>query len=136
MAAPSYISDDTPNAPATTLAHFDLLVPGLVNTGRVFPRLPPATLVQLALARGEGELTSSGALVAMTGERTGRSPKDRFIVREAMSSEDIWWGPVNHPMEASAFNRLLDKTLGYMQGRDVFVTDAWACADPHYRLPV
>lgn len=65
-----------------------------------------AQLVEFALARGEGELTANGALVAKTGERTGRSPNDRFIVKEASSENDIDWGSVNKPFAMDAFNAL------------------------------
>jgi phosphoenolpyruvate carboxykinase (ATP) len=114
----------------------DLRAHGLINPGPVHAHLSSAALVEHALQRGEGTLTARGALVATTGERTGRSPQDRFIVAESTSRDQIWWGPVNRAMEPAVFDRLLDKTLAYLQGRDLFVTDSWACADPRHRLQV
>ena len=117
-------------------APLDLRSQGILNPGKVYANLAPAALTELALARGEGILTSRGALVATTGKRTGRSPRDRFIVREPGSQEAVWWGAVNRPMEPATFDRLLDKVLAYFQKRDLFVVDAAACADPRHRLSV
>jgi phosphoenolpyruvate carboxykinase (ATP) len=114
----------------------DLAVHGLRTTGTVYARLAPAALVEWALKRGEGVLAAGGALVASTGSRTGRSPKDRYVVDEPASRADVWWGPVNRPMPADAFERLHHRVLAYLQGRDLFVADGSACADPRYRLPV
>jgi phosphoenolpyruvate carboxykinase (ATP) len=90
----------------------------------------------MALERGEGLLTAKGAFTAYTGSRTGRSPQDRFLVASPSVRDDIWWGPVNRPMETAVFERLHGRVLAYLQGRELFVCDAWTCADPHYRLPV
>ncbi len=115
---------------------FDLKVPGSINVGAIHANLTPPLLVEAALARREAILAENGALVAYTGSRTGRSPKDRTIVSEAGTRDDIWWGPVNRPMEPAAFEHLYDKVLAYLQGRDLFVTDGWGCADPRHRLNV
>jgi phosphoenolpyruvate carboxykinase (ATP) len=114
----------------------DLGVPGLLHPGTVHLRLSPAALVEQALARGEGTLTDRGALMANTGTHTGRAPKDRYLVVEPSSEKDIHWGPINRPMEPALFERLLHRACAYFQGRDLFVCDASACADPRYRLPV
>jgi phosphoenolpyruvate carboxykinase (ATP) len=109
---------------------------GLRHPGRVYANLSPAALVEVALARGEGILTDLGALAAYTGANTGRSPRDRYLVAEPTSQADILWGPVNRPMEPAAFDRLADRVRAYFQGRDLFVADASACADPRHALPV
>jgi phosphoenolpyruvate carboxykinase (ATP) len=114
----------------------DLRGQGLINPGRIFANLTSPVLVEQALARGEGLLTDHGALVAYTGARTGRSPRDRFVVKEPTSQADVWWGPVNKPMEQAAFDRLLAKVRAYLQGRDLFVVDGAACAEPRHRFPV
>jgi phosphoenolpyruvate carboxykinase (ATP) len=114
----------------------DLGVHGLVNPGLVHARLAPAALVGLALARGEGLLADNGALVAYTGERTGRSPQDRFVVADPASKDQVWWGPVNRPMGPDAADRLHGRLRAYLQGRDLFVCDGYACADPRHRLNV
>ncbi len=117
-------------------AAIDLGVPGLTNPGRVYAHLAPAALVEQALRRGEGQLTDQGALNAFTGSRTGRSPKDRYIVEEPTIKEQIWWGAVNRPLAPTVFDRLLDKVTAYLQRRDLFVFDGAACADPRHRLGV
>jgi phosphoenolpyruvate carboxykinase (ATP) len=109
---------------------------GIINTGRVYWNLAPASLVEQAVLRGEGELTDGGTIAIITAPYTGRSPNDKFITREPSSQDDIWWGKVNQPMEEAAFNRLLDKMLAYFQGHDLFVKDVFAAADPQYRLRV
>jgi phosphoenolpyruvate carboxykinase (ATP) len=114
----------------------DLRPHGIINPGLLHANLSPAALVETALRRDEGQLADNGALVAYTGSRTGRSPQDRYVVTEPPSRDQIWWGPVNRPLEPAAFQRLLDKALAYAQGRELFVFDGWAGADPRYRLPV
>jgi phosphoenolpyruvate carboxykinase (ATP) len=114
----------------------DLRALGLINPGAIHANLSPAALVEHALSRDEGILAANGALVAYTGSYTGRAPQDRYVVAEPASKDQIWWGPVNRPLEPAAFERLLDKVYAYLQRRDLFVCDAWACAEPRYRLPV
>jgi phosphoenolpyruvate carboxykinase (ATP) len=118
------------------LAAVDLSGCGLRHTGPVHANLSAAPLVELALARGEGVLAANGALVASTGARTGRSPKDRYVVADASSQKEVWWGEVNHPMPPDAFERLRHRVLAYLQNRELFVADGSACADPQYQLPV
>jgi phosphoenolpyruvate carboxykinase (ATP) len=98
--------------------------------------LSPAALTEIALARGEVLLSHKGAVVANTGSRTGRSPQDRYIVATPATKDEIWWGPINRPFEAAAFDALFKRISAYLQGRELFITDGWACADPRYRLQV
>jgi phosphoenolpyruvate carboxykinase (ATP) len=128
--------DQRSEARVNAKSDLDLSAHGLINLGKVHVNLSPAVLTEMALARGEGSLGSKGAFVAYTGSRTGRSPQDRFIVATPTARDEIWWGPVNRPMEAAVFDRLFDKVRAYLQGRDLFVKDAWACADPRHRLSV
>jgi phosphoenolpyruvate carboxykinase (ATP) len=114
----------------------DLRAHSLINPGTIYANLSSAALAELAVQRGEGILAARGALTALTGKYTGRSPQDRFLVIESPSKEHIWWSPINRPMEASFFLRLLDKVQGYLQKRDLFVFDGWACADPKHRLNI
>ena len=93
-------------------------------------------LYERAIRNGEGAIAAGGALLCETGEHTGRSPKDKFIVRDATSDADVDWGPVNQPMEPAAFTRLLGRVQAYLQNRDVFVQDLYAGADPAHRLSV
>ncbi|MXR69553.1 phosphoenolpyruvate carboxykinase [Shewanella sp. JBTF-M18] len=95
-----------------------------------------AQLVEFALARGEGELTANGALVAKTGERTGRSPNDRFIVKEASSENEIDWGSVNKPFAMDAFNALWDRVATYLADKETFVSELEVGADPEHYQPI
>lgn len=109
---------------------------GLVNLGNVHWNLPPALLIEQALARKEGVLATNGAFTATTGSHTGRSPKDKYIVSHPAYAEDIWWGENNHPLSHEHFAAVRQSLSAYLQGRDVFVLDAAAGADPAYRMPI
>lgn len=109
---------------------------GLVNLGTINWNLSPAVLVEHALARKEGELAANGAFAATTGSHTGRSPKDKFVVTNEESDAKIWWGENNHPMTPENFEVVRRSLADYLQGRDVYVLDAAASADPHYRMPI
>ncbi len=89
-----------------------------------------------ALARGEGTLAEGGPLVVDTGRFTGRSPKDKFVVREPGSEERIWWGQVNQPLEEEGFDGLRAKLVAHLDGGEVYVVDAFAGADPAHRIGV
>jgi phosphoenolpyruvate carboxykinase (ATP) len=110
---------------------------GLSPTGAVHWNLVAAQLVEAAARRGEGELAAMGPFVAITSPHTGRSPNDKFIVEDAATSDDIWWGKVNRPFPPEAFDRLLADVQQYLSGRDeLFVQDLYAGADPAHRLRV
>lgn len=98
--------------------------------------LPVVKLIESALRDGEGRLTSAGALQIKTGKFTGRSPKDRFIVREAQTADHIAWGEVNQALTPEQFDSLYEKAMNYMEDRHLFVFDGYAGADPEYRLPI
>ncbi|HKQ47083.1 MAG TPA: phosphoenolpyruvate carboxykinase (ATP) [Phycisphaerae bacterium] len=93
-------------------------------------------LVEMAVARQEGQLTSTGALAALTGKRTGRSPNDKFIVRDSSTEKTVDWGKVNKPVTPDAFDRLRKKTIEHLNHHELFITDALAGADPDYALPI
>ncbi|MBA2677693.1 MAG: phosphoenolpyruvate carboxykinase (ATP) [Ktedonobacteraceae bacterium] len=109
---------------------------GLVNLGTIHWNLSPAVLVERALIREEGVLASNGAFRATTGVHTGRSPKDKFIVSSEDLESKIWWGENNHPMSSETFEIIRRSLADYLQGRDVYVLDAAAGADPRYRMPI
>jgi len=113
---------------------FDLSAHGLVNTGPLHRNLSVAALVEQAVRRKEGVLSSLGAFAAYTGARTGRSPKDKFLVREAGVEPHVQWGPVNQPMSAAVFDRLHELILAYLQTRELFVFDGHVCAEPTERV--
>lgn len=119
------------------VSHYDLEKQfGINSAGTVFWNLTTPMLYEEAIKHREAEMVHMGALVARTGKHTGRSPQDKFIVREATSENDIWWGSVNRPIEPEYFDFLLEKILVYIQSRDLFVFDGYAGADERYRLPV
>jgi phosphoenolpyruvate carboxykinase (ATP) len=109
---------------------------GLVNLGNINWNLSPAVLVEHALRRGEGRLAANGAFAATTGVHTGRSPKDKFIVSNEETAAKIWWGENNHPMSGETFEVVRRSLADYLQGRDVYILDAAAGADPRYRMPL
>ena len=113
---------------------FDLRSAGIVSSGAVHRNLPPAGLIEAALRRGEGILTDHGAFAAFTGSRTGRSPKDKFLVRETSVEPHVNWGSVNQPMAPAIFARLADLVRAYLQNRELFVFDGYAAADPKHRI--
>src|SRR5215470_10412738 len=101
----------------------DLRSHGLSPVGSVYARLAPAEYLEHALARHEGLLADSGALVAYTGAQTGRSPRDKYFVTEPAVKNKINWGKVNLPLEPAAFDKLLGKVGDYLSARDLFVFD-------------
>ena len=109
---------------------------GVAGGGAIHRNLPPAELIARSLARAEGILAANGALVVRTGEPSGRSPKDRFIVKEGPAADLIHWGAVNQPCEPALFDRLLDKARGYLHDRELYVFDGFAGAERTYRLPI
>ncbi|MDX6379882.1 MAG: phosphoenolpyruvate carboxykinase, partial [Rubrobacteraceae bacterium] len=110
---------------------------GLVRYGAVHENLPPARLIEAAVRRREGMLAGNGALVAKTGKRTGRSPKDRFIIEDEVTRDKVDWGAINKPFSTEAFEALLGKATKYLGNLEEFyVVDAYVGADPRYRLNV
>lgn len=114
---------------------FDLASLGL-NVGTAHWNLSPEELVNKTLELGQGVLNDTGALCVSTGKFTGRSPKDKFTVKDAITEDSVDWGDVNIPMEPATFDKLYDKVCAYMAGKEVWVRDAYACADPAYRLNI
>ena len=108
---------------------------GITGLGRVAYNLIEPQLVQEAVARGEGTLGQGGAFLVSTGQFTGRSPKDKFVVRTPSVEDTIWWDN-NKPMDPAAFDRLHADMLAHMQGRDFFVQDLFGGADAAHRLDV
>jgi phosphoenolpyruvate carboxykinase (ATP) len=98
--------------------------------------LPTPTLYEESLKRNEGLMAHLGPLVVRTGQFTGRSPNDKFIVDEETSRGCVWWGEVNRPIDEERFDELHRRMASYLQGKDVFIQDCYSGADPKYRLPV
>ena len=98
--------------------------------------LSPAALYEEAIRRSEAAIVSTGALTAETGKHTGRSPRDKFFVKEPTSQDAIWWHPGNQPIASARFDGLLARMEEYIASHDVYTQDVYACADPRYRLRV
>lgn len=107
---------------------------GIKEASNVYWNLTPPELIEKALAREEGALTETGALACDTGTFTGRSPKDRFIVKDAKTAEAVWWGDINLPYDPQDFQALKEAMISNLKGRELYVRDAYAGADKHYRL--
>lgn len=101
-----------------------------------FWNLDSKALLDLALERNEGILTNTGALSCKTGEHTGRSPGDKFIVKDATTLQNVNWGSVNQPLTLENYTSLRYAQLDYLKGKELFVLDAFAGADPNYRIPI
>ena len=115
----------------------DLSQHGLEPSGNVHWNMGSEELHQMAVELNEAKLTSDSVLLAVTGERTGRSPNDRFIVDEVGMAEEVWWGEVNRPTAPAVFDRLLVKVQEHLNSvENVFVKDAFCGADKDYRMPV
>jgi phosphoenolpyruvate carboxykinase (ATP) len=88
------------------------------------------------LKKEQGAESSLGAIAVNTGEFTGRSPKDRFIVKDAVTKDKVWWSDINLPFDADKFDALYNKVAVYLSGKEIFVRDSYACADEDYKLNI
>jgi phosphoenolpyruvate carboxykinase (ATP) len=109
---------------------------GISTSGRIYRNPTTALLYTHALARGDGRLAEGGPLAVDTGRHTGRSPKDKFVVREPVSEDRIWWGSVNQPLDDASFEQLREKVVSSYATEDLYVVDAYAGADPAHRICV
>lgn len=99
-------------------------------------QLPSEELHKITIEKGQGVEVNSGALAVETGEFTGRSPKDRFIVKDDITKDEVWWSEINLAFEPDQFDKLYDKVTNYLSDKELFVRDAYACADDNYRLNI
>ncbi len=109
---------------------------GLANLNTVYWNLPLEALAEEIVFRGEGKIMAMGPIVVNSGKHTGRSAQDKFVVREATSEDNVDWGEYNRPLAPDKFDVLFSRMQGFLQGRDLFVQDCYAGADPEHRLPV
>ena len=119
-----------------TASQFGLNNHGILNPRKVYWNLPTGALYEEAVFRGEGSVAHLGPLVVKTGKHTGRAAADKFIVREQKTEEHVWWGEYNRPYNPETFNALAARMQAFFQGRDVFVQDLYAGADPDNALPI
>ena len=109
---------------------------GLSNLRKVYWNLTSEALYEEIVFRQEAKISHLGPIVANTGKHTARSANDKYVVKEASTEENIWWGEYNRPFSTDKFNGLVNRMQGFMQGRDVFVQDCYAGADPNYKMPI
>jgi len=109
---------------------------GLNNVGDTFWNLTPSELVEDIVVLGQGVLTDSGAIAIETGEFTGRSPQDRFIVCDSKTEDAVWWGDINKKFETEKYNALYNRMKAYLTNKDLYVRDAYACADDEHKLNI
>jgi phosphoenolpyruvate carboxykinase (ATP) len=110
---------------------------GLTSLDRIHYQLSPQELTQDTLRTGEGVLSDTGALVIKTGEFTGRSPKDKFIVKDAITEDTIHWNEFNLPIDEKYFDIVQKEIMNYLdQKSELWIRDCYACADPRYRLNI
>lgn len=114
----------------------DLIDLGLQNVKGVLWNLTPAELVTEAVKNGEGQLTDTGALMCRTGKFTGRSPKDRYIVKDDITKDTVWWGDVNISFDPDKFDALYNKLVASLGDKVLYVRDAFAGADPKYQMKI
>jgi phosphoenolpyruvate carboxykinase (ATP) len=107
-----------------------------IKNANVNYQLSPEQLHEIAIKEGQGVEASSGALAVNTGEFTGRSPKDRFIVKDDVTKDRVWWGPVNIPFDSDAFEKLYNKVSNYLSNKNLYVRDCYACADKDYKANI
>jgi len=107
-----------------------------IKNAKVNYQLSSSKLHDVTIAKGQGIETSTGALAVNTGEFTGRSPMDRFIVKDDITNDKVWWGEINIPFEREAFQKLYNKVVDYLSGKEVFVRDSYACANNNYKTNI
>ncbi len=98
--------------------------------------LSSETLTKITLEQKLGKLSDTGALAIKTGEFTGRSPKDRFIVKDDITKDKVWWGDINIPFDSEKFQKLYDKVTNYLSNKEMYVRDAYACADENFKMNI
>jgi phosphoenolpyruvate carboxykinase (ATP) len=125
------------SAPTMMVPKGNLLKIGIGEYTNIHYQLSPGELVQQTVANGQGKLNNTGALVIKTGEFTGRSPLDKFIVKDSVTENTVHWNNFNLPINEKYFNQLKKKLLAYLSNKDeVWVRDCAACAHPDYRINI
>lgn len=98
--------------------------------------LTPEELQKITVEKGLGQETANGTLAVNTGKFTGRSPQDRFLVKDEYTEDRVWWGRINKPISPENFDKLYDEVVSYLSGKEIYARDGYVCADPKYRLNV
>ncbi|WP_405292386.1 phosphoenolpyruvate carboxykinase (ATP) [Algibacter sp. Ld11] len=107
-----------------------------IDAAKVNWNLSPEELQKISVAEGSGEETANGTLVIKTGKFTGRSPQDRFIVKDDYTSERVWWGKTNKAVSPENFDKLEKEITNYLSGKEIYARDGYVCAEPEYRTNI
>lgn len=107
-----------------------------IKNATVHYQLSPDELHDISLQKGLAVEDSMGALAINTGEFTGRSPQDRFIVKDSITQDEVWWGKINLPFSPEKFDALYEKVVTYLSSKELYVRDSYVCSDPKYRLNI
>jgi len=107
-----------------------------INNAKINYQLSPDELHQITLDKNLGVEASSGALAINTGKFTGRSPQDRFIVKDDITKDKVWWGDINKPFDSEKFDQLYNKITDYLSDKEVYARDVFACADENYKMGI
>ena len=107
-----------------------------IKNAKLNYQLSPEELHEITIEKAQGTEVSAGALAVNTGEFTGRSPKDRFIVQDDITKDRVWWGEINIPFSPDLFDALYNKVVNYLSNKEVYVRDCIGCADENYKLNI
>ena len=107
-----------------------------IKNAKINYQLSPEQLHKITLEKGQGVESSTGALAVNTGKFTGRSPQDRFIVKDSITEDKVWWGNVNIPFDSDKFEKLLNKVTAYLSDKEIYVRDSYVCSEDKYRMNV
>ena len=107
-----------------------------IKAANAYWNLPPEELTKKTVDLGQGTITDMGALAVNTGKFTGRSPKDKFTVKDCITENTVDWGDINFAISPENFNKLYNGIVSYYKGKDIWVRDSYACADPKHRLNI
>ncbi|MCM4172032.1 phosphoenolpyruvate carboxykinase (ATP) [Arenibacter sp. TNZ] len=124
------MNSSSPSTPSISLKAYG------ISTKNIHYQLSPSKLHEITVEKGMGVTSSTGALAINTGEFTGRSPMDRFIVKDEITADKIWWGNVNIPFESEKFDALYTKVITYLNEKELYVRDCFACADDEYKMNI
>ena len=120
----------------TTVFDAAAVLDTLIKSNKTHHNLRSGSLVEHSIRRGESQLADNGALAAYTGKFTGRTPKDKFTVKDPVTTDKVNWGEVNQAFDPEKFDMLLDRVVDFLRDRELYVQDLFAGADPQYRLPI
>ncbi len=109
---------------------------GIQNIRKIYWNLPPESLYEEIVFRNEGKIINNGPIVVNSGAHTARAAQDKYVVKEPTTEDDIWWGEYNRPFSREKFEELYNRLQGFMQGRDLFVQDCYAGANPEHKIRV